>query len=495
MISTKTKKTTSVTEAISWSFIAEISAKMVVPLINMVLARILAPQAFGIIATVNIVVSFAETFSTAGLQRYLVQHEYQSEDELHRCASVAFWTNLAISIILWIFIAIFKDSLAHALGNDGYGIALCVACISLPLSSFSSVQEALFQRRLEYRILFYRRIAVCLTPLLVTIPAAVAGLGYWSLIIGTIAGNLVKAFLLTIKSDWKPNIFYDFSLLTKMLSFGVWSMSESFLLWASANIDIIIISNALGDYYTGLYKTSQSLVTGILSIITGTTTGILFVSLSRNQNNKRKFEDTLYKFQKYVAVLVLPIGVTKFCFSNLITYMLLGPKWMEASTFIGIWGLCTSMVCVWGTFIREAYRAIGKPKISFFAQLLHLIFVIPVCLYGVSAGFSTLIYVRSLAYLQIIIVHMVFMKLFLKTSPLNMFISIKAPILGSLLMILEGEFLCSFFKNYFAQFCCVIICIASYLMFLSIFSDYRKMFIDVKIRTKKIIVNQTPQSS
>lgn len=161
---------------------------------------------------------------------------------------------------------------------------------------------------------------------------------------------------------------------------------------------------------------------------------------------------------------------------------------------------------VYGGFVPQWY-VYGEPlsvrpivlsasqKYLYFAQLLHLIFVIPVCLYGVSAGFSTLIYVRSLAYLQIIIVHMVFMKLFLKTSPLNMFISIKAPILGSLLMILEGEFLCSFFKNYFAQFCCVIICIASYLMFLSIFSDYRKMFIDVKIRTKKIIVNQTPQSS
>ena len=61
--------------ATAWSFAAEMSAKLIVPITNIILARILAPEAFGIIATINMVVSFADTFSTAGFQKYIVQHE------------------------------------------------------------------------------------------------------------------------------------------------------------------------------------------------------------------------------------------------------------------------------------------------------------------------------------------------------------------------------------------------------------------------------------
>ncbi len=78
------------------------------------------------------------------------------------------------------------------------------------------------------------------------------------------------------------------------------------------------------------------------------------------------------------------LGVGIYFFSDLITRVLLGIQWMEASKFIGIWGLCTSLVCVFGTFSREVYRAKGRPKISLAAQLLHLAFIIPVCMYDHS---------------------------------------------------------------------------------------------------------------
>lgn len=473
----------SVGTATVWSFAAELAAKLIVPVTNMLLARILAPEIFGIIATINMIISFADMLSTAGFQKYLVQHQYENRDELHKGASVAFWTNLSISMVAWGIIAVFRNPISDALGNSGYGVALAVASLSLPLTSFSSIQESLFQRKLNYKILFIKRLSVSLLPLVVTVPLALLGFKHWSLIIGNLSGGILKAMLLTYASEWKPNFFYSFKLLKKMLSFSIWTLLETIALWASYNIDILIISNALGSHYTGLYKNSQSTVTSILTIITGATTSVLFSSLSRYQNNKEKFENLFFSFQKNVSMFVMPLGIGMFCFSDTVTLLLLGEQWMGASDFIGIWGLCTSLVSIFGTFSREVYRAKGKPKISLFAQVLHLVFVVPVCIFSVKQGFDTLVWLRSLASLQIIVVHMIFMKFIFHISPLKMFSSVKEIVLSAVLMGVLAHILQKLLPTGILwQFIMIFVCCIMYFGILLIFPYNRKYILSMPQR-------------
>lgn len=466
-----------VVRATAWSFAAELAAKIIVPVTNIILARILAPEAFGIIATINVVVSFAETISTAGFQKYLVQHDFKDAKSLHNSANVVFWTNFLVSFLSWLIIAVFNEQLASYVGSPGYGLSLLIVALSLPLSSLASTQEALFQRNLNFRLLFYRRLVVSFLPFFVTIPLALLGFGHWALIFGSLAGLLAKILLMTFTCEWRPSFFFSTALLKEMLAFGLWTLLESVAMWASSYIDILIISSSLGAYYTGIYRHSQTTVTGILSIITASTTTVLFSSLSRIQKDNEKFKSLFYTFQKNVGIIVLPLGVGIFCFKELITAVLLGPQWTDAAEFIGIWGLCTSLVAVFGTFSREVYRAKGKPKISLFAQLLHLGFVIPVCLIAVKQGFPVLIYARSFAFLQIIVVHMILVRVYFKISPFRMLLAVKEPILSATLMGLLAMVLKQFFPDsLIAQLLNVFICAAVYFVILFIFPEYRILF-------------------
>src|SRR5699024_1280172 len=90
--------------ATKWSSITEIAAKVVSPIINMILARILAPEAFGILATVTMVISFAEVFVESGFQKFLIQHEFSDPEEEDHYTSTAFWTNFVFSMFLWIVV-------------------------------------------------------------------------------------------------------------------------------------------------------------------------------------------------------------------------------------------------------------------------------------------------------------------------------------------------------------------------------------------------------
>ena len=144
---------TKVVAAAKWSLITEILAKLITPITNIILAHILAPTAFGILATIMMVISFAEMLADAGFQKFLVQYEFESEEAKQKSVSVAFISNIVLAIVLWIAIIVCRDELASLVGNEGLGIPLAVMGAMLPLSAFSSIQMAMYRRNFNFKFL------------------------------------------------------------------------------------------------------------------------------------------------------------------------------------------------------------------------------------------------------------------------------------------------------------------------------------------------------
>ncbi|WP_304406698.1 lipopolysaccharide biosynthesis protein, partial [uncultured Clostridium sp.] len=420
--------------AAKWSSITEIVAKIVSPVTNMILARLLAPEAFGVVATITMIISFADMFTDAGFQKYLVQHEFKDEVEKSKAANVAFWTNLFISILIWIIIIIFSNKIAIMVGNPGLGIVIIIACIQLPLTSFSSIQMAIYKREFDFKTLFSIRIVAICIPFFVTIPLALCGLSFWALIIGNIAGVLFNAVLLTIKSKWKPKLYYSFDVLKKILSFSIWSLIEGISIWFTTWIDTFIIGSVLSSYYLGIYKNSLVTVNGIFAIVTASTTPILFSALSRVQNDNIQFKNVFFKMQRFISYLVFPMAIGIFIYSDLVVDILLGEKWGEANNVIAIWGLISGIVIILGHYSSEVYRSKGMPKLSFFAQLLHLIVLIPTCIIASKYEFNTLVNVRALIRLQFILVHIILMQFIIGISIRDMFKNVSISAIASILM-------------------------------------------------------------
>lgn len=207
-----------VAKATKWSAYAEIIGKLVGPITTMVLARVLTPEAFGVVTTLTMIIAFAEIFTDAGFQRYIIQHEFESDEDKDKSINVAFWSNLIMSLLLWGLIAIFAEPLATLVGNPGLGIVLVVACASIPLEAFSSIQMAVFKRSLDFKSLFYRRLVAVAIPLFITIPLALWLRSYWALVFGTIAVNLSNAIILTLQSPWKPRFYYSFLIRKWVIS-------------------------------------------------------------------------------------------------------------------------------------------------------------------------------------------------------------------------------------------------------------------------------------
>lgn len=473
--------------ATKWSAVTEIIAKLITPVSSMVLARLLTPEAFGVVATLTMIITFAEIFTDAGFQKYLIQHDFKDDEDRVQSTNVAFWSNLILSLIIWICIAIFCEPLATLVGNPGLGHVLTIACMSIPLAAFSSIQMALYKRDFDFKTLFKVRIVGICIPLFVTIPLAFWLRSYWALVIGTIAGNLANAILLTYYSKWKPSLYYSFQKLKDMLSFTIWSMFESISIWLTGYIDVFIVGVYLNEYYLGLYKTSTTIVGQITALITAATTPILFSSLSRLQSDEAEFKRMFFKFQRLLALLVIPIGVGIFCFSDLITTILLGNQWLEAGGFVGLWGLTSAITIVLAHYSSEVYRAKGRPKLSVLSQWLHMVVLYPVVLIAIQYGFEILYISRSLVRLEGVLVNFAIMYIIVKISPISMIKNISIPCIAAIGMYLISLLLINISDSTIWHIFSTILCGLTYIAIVCCFKQERELLLSFvsKIKSRK----------
>lgn len=464
---------TKVVAAAKWSLITEILAKLITPITNIILAHILAPTAFGILATIMMVISFAEMLADAGFQKFLVQYEFESEEAKQKSVSVAFISNIVLAIVLWIAIIVWRDDLASLVGNEGLGIPLAVMGAMLPLSAFSSIQMAMYRRNFNFKFLLSIRMITIITPLLVSIPMALAGFDYWSLIAGLLAAHLFTAIALCVRQEKFISIYFSGSVFRNMFSFSAWSLAEAFSIWLTAWVDTFIISHFLNAYYLGVYKMPTAIVTTVMAIATSSMAPVLFSALSRHQHNQEEFEKTFLTFQRYMALFLVPLGVGMFVYQDFIVQILLGPQWKLAGIVLGSWALSSSLVTAISYLISEAFRAKGMPNISFLAQMLHLIVLIPVIYICVQYDFTTFVYARSIVRIQMIVVLLYLLAVYVKMDAWSVIFNIKAYIITSAFVGVGSYALLHLYNSMIWTIFCICISLISYLVVLYLFPTER----------------------
>lgn len=465
--------------ATKWSSITEIVAKIVSPISNMILARLLTPEAFGIVATITMITSFAEIFTDAGFQKYIIQHDFKSEKELDENTTVAFWTNMICAIIIFLIINFNSQQLATLVGNPGLGIVITTASLSIIINSFSSIQIARFKRSFDFKTLFYIRIVTCIIPIIVTVPIAYFTHSYWALIVGNLCSNIVNAIILTYKSKWKPFFYYNIAHLKRMFGYSWWILLESIAIWLTSYIGTFIVGMYMSPYYVGLYKTSITTVNQITSLITAATSMPLFVALSRLKNQKDELEEVYCNYIQAISVFVIPLGVGVWLYRDFVTTILLGSQWGEAANFIGLWALVNSICLVLGTYCNGLYNAIGKTKLSLLSQILQLVILIPVLIIFSPQGFEKLYVARCIARLELVVVQMIIMKFIIKFPLFKLIKKIVPSILGTVVMTSSSIFLFKQQENFWLQIIEIICCIIIYFLFL--FITNRKIIINTLV--------------
>ena len=164
----------------------------------------------------------------------------------------------------------------------------------------------------------------------------------------------------------------------------------------------------------------------------------------------------------------------------MITEIVLGSQWAEASGFIGLWGLTSSLTIILSHYSSEVYRAKGQPKLSVLAQWLHIIVLWPTLLIAINYGFEVLYTARALVRIELIAVNLIIMYCIMKISPWQMIKNISTSIISVLIMAIVAFFLLRINNSLNWQFVYIVICGVIYFSILLLFPNERKIIFNIK---------------
>lgn len=387
--------------AIKWPIISEILAKMIAPITQMVIARILAPEVFGMFATVTVIKSFVDIFADAGFSTYMVQHEFANEEERTHASNATFTVSFLLSLLLYITLAVLAEPVCVLMGNPGMGLAVAVLGLTLPVGAVSAVQSWLCTRDFDFKAYFIiRMITLVMTPA-VTIPLALLTASYWPLIINTLAIQIAASIAIYRRSAWKPKFLFDIKLFKEVTRFSALSLAERISGWLFGSAETMIVSVIMGDYLLGLYRTGQNLSNQILSIVLSPVSMMFFPMISRLQTEKDAFRETLLTFQRATAMLVIPMGFGVYLYRDFVLRVFLGWEWFGASDMLGYSAIVAALSSVFFSYGITALRGQGKLHLPIIAGWLNIPFTIAAILLN-TGDFAAMSFWVSAARLEII---------------------------------------------------------------------------------------------
>ena len=359
-------------KSVKWSLFGEIFAKLAIPISTMILARLLTPEIYGITTAVTIVVTFCEMVTESGFSKFLIQHDFSSNEEFKKYFSVSFISSLFLSFLMILLVFIFKTPLSHAVGNDGYEMVLFVSCLQIPIASLNALYSAVLKRNFKFKNIFQIKVVYSLVPFIVTVPLAFLGMRHWSLVIGSIAAQIIQLPLLMLFSKNNFKIYFSFTYLKNAFIYAAPMILESIVIWLCSWTSTIIAARYFDLSTVGIIKVSNSTINSIFLLFSTAFTSVLFPALSRLKHDKKEYQKSFISIQSAALAILIPLGIGVYFYSKTVSSIFLGSQWVQAAFVIGIFSLTKPLMICFNNFQSEVFRSNGHFYSSIIYQLAML---------------------------------------------------------------------------------------------------------------------------
>lgn len=322
----------------AWRFGERLLTQGVSFLISVVLARILLPEQYGIIAIVTIFISLADVFVVNGLGTALVQKK--DVDSLD--FNTIFYTGIAFSFALYAIVYVLAPVIAGIYETPMVTPVLRVMGLRIPIAAFNSVQQAYVSRRMDFKKFFWATSLGSVLSGALGIVLAYAGAGVWALVTQNMSSTLINTIILFIIVGWRPAREFSFDRLKGLFSFGGKIMVTSFVGVLFNQVKGLIIGAKYTATDLAYYNRGEKLPTLLSTNIEATIDSVLFPMLSKFQDDKEKTKNASRRFLKVGSYIIAPLMIGMSIVSENLIRVLFTDKWLPSLPFMQI--ICIQLV-------------------------------------------------------------------------------------------------------------------------------------------------------
>jgi O-antigen/teichoic acid export membrane protein len=335
---------------------------------KIVIARLLAPEDFGLLGIAFLSISALETFSQPGFQAALVQKKEDIKPYLDTA-----WTVSAIRGGILFGVLFFSAPLvAEFFGSPKATLIIRIIGVTVLLSGFRNIGIIFFQKNLEFNKEFIYQFSATLTNFGVAIVLAFLLKNVWALVWGGVAASFVQLFMSYVVHPFRPRLRFEKAKFDQLFDFGKWVLGQSIVIFLITQGDDIFVGRVLGVQALGFYQMAYALSNLPATEITHVISQVTFPAYSKLQDDIFRLQDAYLKILQLIALLSFPAAGLIIIFAPDFTKIFLGERWMpciSAMKILALWGLLRSI----GATIGSVFQAIGRPKTLTKIQFFHFI--------------------------------------------------------------------------------------------------------------------------
>lgn len=353
-------------KGISWNLIESILNNIIRFVIGIVLARLLSPNDFGIIAIVTVFFTISEVFINGGFgQAYIQKKTVTSTD-----ADTVFIINLSISILIYLILWISAPYIANFYRQEELVDIIHIMGIIIVVNSFNIIQVSQMRRLMAFK----RKAIVTMLSLLISgtfgVILAYIGFGVWSLVFQQISNRVLVTIGLYFSSDWRFKFRFSKDSFNSLFALGGWLLIANIFKTLFDNLYRLIIGRFFSTVELGLFSKARQFEGMVSQQFSWAVGMVSFPVLSQSQNNKKELNSKYSLFLKYVTLITFPSLTILIVVSDPLILFLLTEKWVDMIPYL-------KLVCFIGMLTpiydlnMQTLQSIGKGKLVFNLSLIR----------------------------------------------------------------------------------------------------------------------------
>ncbi|MDI6827162.1 MAG: MOP flippase family protein [Armatimonadota bacterium] len=349
---------------IGWSVAGQLSNQALTIITTVILARLLSPREFGLLAMVIVITSFANLFSEMGFGSALVQRQNIRQEHL----SSVFWLNVAAGLLLTIAFIICSPLISSFYGESILKPLTLLISANFAVGSLSIVQRTNFVKTLNFRKLFIVETTAVAISGLVAIALAYAGAGVWSLAVQSVVLTSVTTLMLWLLSGWRPSLIFRLDAIKDLLGFSANLFGTDVLNYWVRNIDYLLIGRFIGSNPLGIYKNAYQIMLFPLTNVSRVISRVMFPALSIIQDEKARVRSIYLQITRTIALITFPMMIGLFVVVKPFVLAIFGTKWSDMIPVLRVLSVVGMMQSI-GTLNGNLYLSQGRADLQFKVSL------------------------------------------------------------------------------------------------------------------------------
>lgn len=421
---------------------------------GIILARILSPEEFGVVALANLVVFYANNFTNFGLNNALVQ---KKEVGIHHVNTV-FTIDLLISFVLLIITVLGAEVIANFFNNNEMASVLKWMALYYVITTFYHIPVVLLRRSIDFKFLSIVEFLQGILTSIIAIFLALYGMSYWSIVVANLSMPAIAAIVLTVQTGWRPKLQIS-KEMEGIYSFGFWVFIMNQIQLIVSKVDYLIVGKYLNVHSLGIYEKSFELTDRAFSGLTMPLNAVFYSAFCRLNPNLKNVKSVFLEAAGLLALICFPLLFGLFSIAPHFVYSCLGEKWAEAVLPMQVLAASCAFRMLSG-LVASVNVAIGKQRIYTLLVAISAAIFIVLCLFLIQYGLMG-ISLAVLFYSVILFLNgFILLFYFIELTAFELFKALWCPLAGATVMLLIILFCQSIYFTNYKSFMELIILIA-----------------------------------